>query len=132
MMREGQAFTAAALDAACAALSDELIELRRALHQIPEIGDALPLTKRLVCEYLAGLGLAVRGIEGADGVIAEIGGGAPGPTLALRADMDGLPIREKTGESFASKNGNMHACGHDLHATMLLGAAKILKAHEKE
>ncbi|MBR2321308.1 MAG: amidohydrolase, partial [Clostridia bacterium] len=68
---------------------------------------------------------------GKAGLIATVGRKS-GKTILLRADIDGLPITEKTGLAYACKNGRMHACGHDLHATMLLGAAKLLKAHEKE
>ena len=68
---------------------------------------------------------------GGNGVVAVIEGKMPGKCLGIRADCDGLPIREETGLPFASQNGNMHACGHDAHVAMALGAAKLLYAHSR-
>ncbi len=117
----------------CKALQPELVRMRRDLHQIPELGLDLPETRKYVCGKLDALGIEYTLNEGDSGVIAYINRGKKGKTLALRADMDALPITEETGLPFASKHaGKMHACGHDTHAAMLLGAAKILKAHADE
>ena len=70
--------------------------------------------------------ISYRILDHGAGILAQIGM-ASSPCILLRGDMDALPIKEESGEAFASVNGNMHACGHDLHATMLLGAAKLLK-----
>lgn len=107
------------------ALSPYLLETRRYLHQNPEIGMDLPNTKRFVMSELEKMGLSP--VEcGAMGVTALIEGDAPGAVFLLRADMDALPMREQTGLPFASQNDNMHACGHDCHVAMLLGAARLL------
>lgn len=105
-----------------------VIETRRALHRIPETGFKEVRTAGYVAEQLARLGLEVRtGIAGT-GVVGVLAGAAPGPTLMIRADMDALPIAEETGLPFASTHpGCMHACGHDAHMAMALGAAAVLK-----
>lgn len=107
---------------------DLVIRWRRALHAIPEVSSDLPETEKFICDRLAEMGLACRRYSNG-GISAVIEGKAPGKTIAFRADMDALPIREETGLPFASTNGAMHACGHDAHVAMLLGAAKILSAH---
>jgi amidohydrolase len=107
------------------AIQQDVINWRRKLHQIPEIGFDLPKTSRFVRECLEDFGIPYR-TAARTGIVAFIEGGMPGPTLALRADMDALPVREATDLTFASKNGNMHACGHDAHMAILLGAAKII------
>ena len=111
-------------------LSEKVIGWRRALHRIPEIGFDLPQTTALVEKALQEMGLTVQRVCDGSGLTAVIDGvapeGAPGKTVALRADMDALPIREETGLDFASVNGAMHACGHDGHTSMLLGAAALL------
>lgn len=112
------------------AIKDELIEIRRHLHRNPEIGFDLPNTAAFVKEKLTAYGLEPQDI-GKNGVTALIGKPG-GKTILLRADMDALPIKEQTGLDFASENDYMHACGHDIHTTMLLGAAKILKENEAE
>ncbi len=109
-----------------AALSDELVALRRDLHQIPEIGFDLPRTQRRVLAALDGLPLEIHRLDGSSGFWATMRGGRPGPTVLVRADMDALPVRERSGEEFAATNGAMHACGHDLHMSGLVGAVKIL------
>jgi len=111
------------------AQKDALISFRRMLHQNPEIGLKLPFTTDAVCAALTERGVSHRRVYG--GVIATIGK-TGGKRILLRGDMDGLPILEKTELPFASQNGAMHACGHDLHASMLLGAATLLKSHEQE
>lgn len=112
------------------AIREEIVGNRRALHQIPEIGLELPQTVALVTEKLAQMGIDYQVYEDCSCVTATIGKG--GKCILLRADMDALPVAEQTGLCFASTNGRMHACGHDCHASSLLGAAKILKAHESE
>lgn len=101
------------------------------MHEHAETGFALAETTAFIESKLEKMGYTPQKC-GRAGLIATVGARKSGRVFLLRADMDGLPIREKTGELFASKNGNMHACGHDLHAAMLLGAAKLLKAREKE
>lgn len=110
-------------------LSGEITEWRRELHRIPETGLILPQTFQYVKKCLGSMGIAYRTYEGHSGITADIGLGR-GKVVAIRADMDGLPIREETGLEYASVNGNMHACGHDAHTAILLGTAKLLKAHE--
>ena len=111
---------------------NELQEIRRTLHQHPELGFELSYTKKYVKEKLEEMGYEP--VEmGKAGLIALAGGKKPGKTILLRADMDALPIEEEAEVSFASKEkGKMHACGHDMHTAMLLGAAKLLKKHEDE
>lgn len=103
-----------------------LQELRRELHSVPEVGLELPSTQSVVSRELDALGLDVRLGRRCSSVVAVIEGAEPGPTVLLRADMDALPISERSGEPFAATNGAMHACGHDLHMAGLLGAARFL------
>jgi len=103
----------------------EVVRWRQDLHRIPEIGFDLEQTSAYVQARLAEMKIPYTSAA-KTGVIGLIEGGRPGPTLALRADMDALPIKEETGLPFASENENMHACGHDAHTAMLLGTAKIL------
>lgn len=111
-------------------MQDELVSWRRALHQVPEIGLELPQTVAIVTDALRKMDIPFRMIANGSGVLAQLGQGDR--CLLLRADMDALPILEETDLPFAASNGNMHACGHDFHATALLGAAKLLKKHESE
>jgi amidohydrolase len=107
------------------ALSPQLIEIRRKIHRHPEFGFEELETSRLVCTILEQLGIRFRSGVASTGVIAEIGEGKP--VIALRADLDALPITERTGLPFASRvPGMMHACGHDAHTSALLGAAMLL------
>lgn len=109
------------------ALMPELIRVRRAIHQHPEIGLHLPATRQVVVEVLEELDVEIHLHERTSGVVAIIRGGGDGPAVLLRADMDALPMPEDTGLAFASASGDvMHACGHDLHTSMLLGAARLL------
>jgi len=111
-------------------LSAELSELRHSLHREPEIGLDLPRTQEKVLGALDGLPLEVTLGKGLTSVTAVLRGGQPGPTVLLRGDMDALPVTERTGLPYASRNdGAMHACGHDLHTTMLAGAARLLAGH---
>jgi amidohydrolase len=119
---------ATAIREATLKLEPGLIEIRRDIHAHPEIGFEEVRTAGVVSRELERLGIAhVTGIAGT-GVVGLIEGGRPGPVLAIRADMDALPIQEQTGLPFASRNaGKMHACGHDIHTTTLLGVAAVLK-----
>jgi amidohydrolase len=115
-----------------AAMADDLMALRHALHREPEIGYDLPRTQRKVLDALAGLPLEISAGEKLSSVTAVLRGGEPGPVVLLRGDMDALPVTEATGEPFASvTDGVMHACGHDLHTTMLTGAARLLSARQQ-
>ncbi|WFF40065.1 amidohydrolase [Salinicola endophyticus] len=110
------------------AVEPRLIEIRRDIHAHPETGFDTHRTAALVVSELEALGLEVQTGVGRTGVVAEIAGGAPGPCVILRADMDALPIAEQTGLPFASTvPGKMHACGHDTHTAALLGAATALR-----
>jgi amidohydrolase len=114
-------------------LAPELARLRHTLHEHPEIGLDLPVTQRTVLDAIDGLGLEVTSGSGCSSVTAVLRGGRPGPAVLLRGDMDALPVSEDTGLAFASKvDGAMHACGHDLHTAMLVGAARLLAAHRDE
>lgn len=110
-------------------LEDYGIEVRRRIHKNPEIGFDLPETGKLVRKELESFGYAPVQC-GIAGITASAG--RPGKTFLLRADMDALPMREETGLPFASENGFMHACGHDIHTSALLLAARILKEREEE
>lgn len=105
-----------------------LIAVRRDLHAHPELAFQEQRTAGVVARELARLGVACRTGVGRTGVVGMIEGGRPGPTIAIRGDMDALPIEERTGLPFASTHtGLMHACGHDIHTTTLLGVAAALK-----
>ena len=112
-------------------LKEELLQIRRTIHQNPEAGPSLPHTKEFVMKKLREYGYQPEEIC-ESGIVATLEGGKPGKTILLRADMDALSIQEKAPVSFASENGKMHACGHDMHATMLLGAARLLMEHREE
>jgi hippurate hydrolase len=111
------------------AIADDLTALRRRLHRHPEVGLDLPVTQKAVLEALDGLGLEITLGTALSSVTAVLRGARRGPAVLLRADMDGLPVTEKTGLPYAGTNGAMHACGHDLHTAMLAGAARVLAAH---
>lgn len=114
------------------ALQQELFEIYRDLHQHPEPGYTEHRTAGIVAEYLRRCGLCVTEGVALNGVVGVLDSGRPGKTLMLRADMDCLRVKELTGCDFQSQNeGCMHACGHDTHVTMLLGAAKVLSAHKE-
>lgn len=112
-------------------LQHKIVEWRRILHRYPETGLLLPKTADFVTRQLKAAGIEYQTYEGHSGVTAVIGAGT-GKTVAIRADMDGLPIKEETGLTFASVNENMHACGHDAHTAVLIATAVILKNHEQE
>jgi amidohydrolase len=116
-----------------AAIAGDLAELRRRIHQDPEIGLDLPRTQAKVLAALDGLPLEITRGRGLSSVTAVLRGARPGPTVLLRGDMDALPITERTGLPYASAvTGVMHACGHDLHIAMLAGAARLLSARLAE
>ncbi|MGB5347169.1 MAG: amidohydrolase [Woeseia sp.] len=132
----------AAVDWSIAAIEPKVIEWRRDFHQNPELSNREFRTAKIVAEHLRALNFDEVQTEVAHtGVVGVLKGGKPGPVIALRADMDGLPVKEQTGLSFASKaigeyNGKevpvMHACGHDTHVAMLMGAAEVLAKHREE
>ena len=109
----------------------ELQTLRRKLHQIPEFGLELPNTLKAILDEVSGLGEITLG-KSITSAVLRIKGDLPGPTVLLRADMDALAVIEDTGLEFSSTNGFMHACGHDLHMAMGVGAAKILASRSSE
>ena len=112
-------------------IQNEIFLWRRELHKIPELGLNLPQTTAFITEKLDQWGVNYTVCKNCTGVVALLGK-AGGKCIALRADMDALPIKEETGVDYASTNENMHACGHDCHAAMLLGVAKVLKDHEDQ
>lgn len=122
-------------------LQPKMVEWRRDMHQHPELGTHEVRTAKLVADQLRALGLEPRTGIASTGVTAILKGGKPGPRIAIRADMDALPVTEQTGLPFASKVvstyrgqrvGVMHACGHDAHVAMLLGVASALAAVKDE
>lgn len=113
------------------ALRETIVADRRYLHTHPGTGFDIDETVEYVKKELEALGYEPKKC-GKAGIVALAGGKKPGKVFLLRADMDALPIREEADVEFASENGCMHACGHDMHTSMLLGAARLLKAHEDE
>ena len=125
----------AEINAATAKVLPQVVEWRRYLHQHPELGNREVNTAKLVAEHLQKLGIEVRTGVAKTGVVGILKGGQPGPVIGLRADMDALPVTERTdvpfkstviGEYNGQKVGVMHACGHDTHVAMLLGTATVL------
>jgi amidohydrolase len=109
------------------ALLEEAVGLRREIHRHPELGLDNPRTQEVVLDALDGLPLTLHTGAGTTSVVATLDGGEPGPTVLLRGDMDALPMPEDTGADYASDvDGVMHACGHDAHVAMLVGAARLL------
>ena len=122
-------------------ITPSLIDIRRDIHCHPELSMEETRTAALVADYFRGLGLEVRTGIGGTGVLGILRGGKPGPVVGMRGDMDALPITEETGLPFASKEkgvrdgrkvGIMHSCGHDIHTTVLLGAANVLSELRKD
>lgn len=111
-------------------LQSTLVSWRRSLHQIPETGICLPQTVSYIKDRLEEMGIEYKVYDDISCITAEIGKGEP--CFLLRSDMDALQVKEEADVPFRSVNGCMHGCGHDMHATILLGAAKLLKAHEAE
>ncbi len=129
------AVTSAELDAAAATLEGRVVEWRRDFHRHPELANREIRTSARVAEHLRSLGLEVRTGMAHTGVVAIVQGQLPGPTILLRADMDALPVTEKsdlpfrssaTGEFRGRNVGVMHACGHDAHTAILMGVAEVL------
>lgn len=118
--------------AADRALVADMVDLRRTLHAGAEVGLHLPRTQETVLAALDGLGLEITTGAALSSVTAVLRGGRPGSAVLLRSDMDALPVNEATGLSYASANGAMHACGHDLHMAGLVGAARLLAARRDE
>ena len=122
-------------------IEQKVIDWRRDIHQNPELGNREFRTAALVAKHLRSLGMEVKTEVGVTGVVGVLKGGQPGPVVALRADMDALPVLERTPVSFASKattfyegkeTAVMHACGHDSHVAILMGVAEILSGMQKE
>lgn len=123
------------IDRRARALEPKLLAWRRDIHQHPELGNMETRTSRLVADHLRKLGMTVRTGVAGTGVVGVLKGGRPGPTVALRADMDGLPVKEEVAVPFASKATGtyqgrtvpvMHACGHDAHVAILMATAEML------
>jgi amidohydrolase len=111
-------------------LLPEVVRLRRQIHQHPEVGLALPRTQDAIIDALGDLNLQITTGKQLSSVVVVLEGQSPGRTVLLRADMDALKLREATGLDYASEiNGAMHACGHDAHTAMLVGAAQLLAKH---
>ncbi|NBD26542.1 amidohydrolase [Paenibacillus glycinis] len=116
-----------------AGLQEKLVGIRRELHRNPELSLEEYETTAAIRGWLEEADIRVRDYGLRTGLVAEIGGLLPGPVVAVRADIDGLPIQEETGLPFASRiPGRMHACGHDFHTAAAIGAALLLKARERE
>ncbi len=122
-------------------IEQKVIAWRRDIHEHPELGNREFRTAELITKHLQSLGMEVKTGVGKTGVVGLLKGGLPGPIIALRADMDALPVYEKNELPFASKvtteyngrtTGVMHACGHDTHVAMLMGAAEVLASMKKE
>jgi len=115
-------------------MQPETVQLRRQIHQHPELGNDLPRTKAAVLEAIADLNLEIAHSHSTSGLVATLrGAGGPGRTIVLRGDMDALPMPEDTGLEFASRVENtMHACGHDAHTAMLASAARLLHRHREQ
>jgi amidohydrolase len=114
------------------AIAHEIVDIRRDIHMYPEQGFEVYRTAALVAENLKAGGIHVQEKIGKTGVVGDLEGNHPGPTIALRADMDALPIQETGTVAYKSKNdGTMHACGHDGHTAILLGIAKVLSDKRK-
>jgi amidohydrolase len=115
------------IDASCERWLDDLITLRRAIHAHPELAFEEHETAKRVQAFLGKLAIPFRAGLGGTGIVAMLAGGKPGPTVAIRADMDALPMSEPAGLPYASKvAGKMHSCGHDAHTAIALGVAAVL------
>lgn len=123
----------AEINAAAANLQPDSIELRRAIHQDPELGLDLPRTQTKILDALTGLDLDISLGTSSTSVVADLESGRPGPTVLLRGDMDALPMTEEVESDYQSQHEQRsHACGHDAHVAMLVGAAKFLSANRSE
>ena len=133
--------SATGFDAAVTAVLPKVVEWRRDIHQHPELGNRETRTAQIVAEHLQALGLEVHAGVAHTGVVGVLRGGHPGPVIALRADMDALPVTERVDVPFKStvtteyrgeKVGVMHACGHDGHTAMLMGVAQVLAGRARD
>jgi amidohydrolase len=131
----------AELDRCCASVTEQMIAWRRDIHQHPELSNREVRTAGIVADHLRKLGLDVRTGVAHTGVVGVLRGGKPGPVVALRADMDALPVTEAVDVPFASKEkavyngrevGVMHACGHDVHTAVLMAVAQVLSQRRAE
>ena len=129
------------IDTKSSAIQSKLVEWRRHIHQNPELGNREFKTAAYIVDHLKTLGLEIKTNVAKTGVVAILKGGKPGPCIALRADIDALPVRERVNIPFASKDSAdylgqrvpvMHACGHDAHIAMLLGTAEVLASMKKD
>jgi amidohydrolase len=129
------------IDKKAAAIETKVIEWRRDIHQNPELGNNEVRTAKMVADHLRALGIEVQEGVAVTGVVGILKGGKPGPTVALRADMDALPVTERVDLPFKStvkatyngqETGVMHACGHDTHVAILMGAAEVLAGMKNE
>ncbi|MHC5063883.1 MAG: amidohydrolase [Planctomycetota bacterium] len=141
LLAQAPADLSSRIDAATEAIQDRLVSWRRDLHQYPELSNREFRTAGIVAAHLEELGLTVRKEVAHTGVLGLLQGGKPGPVVALRADMDGLPVVEMVDLPFASKErgvykgqevGVMHACGHDNHVAILMGAAEVLSSMRED
>ena len=130
-----------AIAAKASAIQSKLVEWRRHLHQNPELSNREFKTEAYIIEHLQNLGLEIQSGVANTGVVAILRGGKPGPVIALRADMDALPVKERVNIPYASTDSGdylgvkvpvMHACGHDAHVAMLLGTATVLSSMKKD
>ena len=138
---EAQKTTPAQVEAAVAKLEPQTIAWRRQVHQYPELGNREVKTAKLIADHLRSLGIEVKEGVAKTGVVGILKGGKPGPVIALRADIDALPVTERNDLPFRSKEkaqyngqevGVMHACGHDTHVAMLMSAAQVLSGMKAE
>ncbi|RZK61371.1 MAG: M20/M25/M40 family metallo-hydrolase, partial [Pedobacter sp.] len=130
-----------AISSKALSIEQKVIAWRRDFHEHPELGNSETRTAGIIAKHLQSLGIEVKTGVAKTGVVGILKGGKPGPVVALRADMDGLPVTERVKLPFASKvkttyNGQevgvMHACGHDTHVAILMGVAEVLAAMKKD
>lgn len=138
---QGQSLNSAKMDQEILKIESKVIEWRHDLHQNPELGNREFRTSEIIAKHLTSLGIDVKTEVAKTGVVGVLKGGKPGPVIALRADMDGLPVTERVNIPYASKakstyngveTGVMHACGHDTHVAILMGVAEILAKNKKD
>lgn len=116
-----------------ASLQPQLVAMRRELHRFPELSNEEYETTFRIRAWLTEAGIRLLDLNLPTGVLAEVKGARPGPTILLRADIDALPVNEESGLPFASEHpGKMHACGHDFHTVSMIGATKLLQEHADE
>lgn len=137
----GQTKLKPAIDKQAAASETKVIEWRRDIHKNPELGNNEIRTAKMIADHLRSLGIEVTEGVAVTGVAGVLKGGKPGPTVALRADMDALPVTERVDLPFKStvtttyngqETGIMHACGHDTHVAILMGVAEVLAGMKNE